>query len=87
MYYPHQFRALRRMLYAGEDSDALLESLSRCQSWAALGGKSGSTFQKTLDHRFVLKLVKQNEFRMFLVALISCRTRVLSTPSCTHHSR
>lgn len=64
VWYPHQFRALRRRLYDGEDD--FVESLSRCQSWNALGGKSGSTFQKTLDHRFVLKFVKQNEFKMFI---------------------
>eukprot|EP01083_Nonionella_stella_P182814 658806_1 len=64
VYYPHQFRALRRRLYDGEDD--FIQSLSRCQSWNTSGGKSGSTFKKTLDHRFVLKFVKQNEFKMFL---------------------
>eukprot|EP01084_Bolivina_argentea_P202412 345856_1 len=67
VYYPHQFRALRRRLYGYDTDDYnFVESLSRCQSWTTSGGKSGSTFKKTLDHRFVLKFVKQNEFRMFL---------------------
>jgi len=64
VYYPYQFRALRRRLYNGEDD--FIESLSRCQQWNALGGKSGVPFKKTLDHRFILKFVKQNEFKMFL---------------------
>eukprot|EP01084_Bolivina_argentea_P074962 135953_1 len=63
VYYPHQFRALRRRLY---NEDDFVESLSRCQSMSNSGGKSGSTFCKTLDDRFVLKFVKPNEFKMFL---------------------
>ena len=64
IYYGHQFRCLRRRLYDG-DID-FVESLSRCQSWDAQGGKSEAGFMKTLDQRFVLKFVRQNEFQMFL---------------------
>lgn len=64
VYYGHQFRCLRRRLYDGEDD--FIESLSRCQSWDAQGGKSEAGFMKTLDQRFVLKFVRQNEFQMFL---------------------
>eukprot|EP01084_Bolivina_argentea_P202411 345854_1 len=71
VYYPHQFKALRHRLYNNNNNNKFkefdfIESLSRCQSWKALGGKSGSTFKKTLDDRFVLKFVKNNEFKMFL---------------------
>lgn len=77
VYYGHQFRCLRRRLYDGEDD--FVESLSRCQSWDAQGGKSEAGFMKTLDQRFVLKFVRQNEFQMFLA---NARTLRIYVSSC-----
>lgn len=50
VYYAEQFRALRAKVFpAGEDR--FIRSLARCAPWAASGGKSGSTFCKTLGKR------------------------------------
>lgn len=50
VYYAEQFRALRSKVFpAGEDR--FIRSLARCAPWAASGGKSGSTFCKTLGKR------------------------------------
>jgi len=46
-------------------------SLIRCNRWDAKGGKSGSTFSKTHDDRYILKEVSSNELKSFLgVALL-----------------
>ncbi len=50
VYYAEQFRALRSLVFpAGEER--FVRSLSRCAPWAASGGKSGSTFCKTLGRK------------------------------------
>ena len=55
VYYAEQFRALRSKVFpAGEDR--FIRSLARCAPWAASGGKSGSTFCKTLGKRHVLRV-------------------------------
>ena len=41
-----------------------LESLSRCTSWAATGGKTKARFFKTQDGRFVVKSVSPEEIDM-----------------------
>ena len=43
-----------------------IQSLSQSVPWAASGGKSNSSFCKTLDDRFVVKCVTNHEFDMFL---------------------
>jgi len=43
-----------------------IQSMSQCKPWAANGGKSNSSFCKTLDNRFVVKCVTNHEFDMFL---------------------
>eukprot|EP00002_Diphylleia_rotans_P026048 TRINITY_DN5176_c0_g1_i5.p1 TRINITY_DN5176_c0_g1~~TRINITY_DN5176_c0_g1_i5.p1 ORF type:complete len:1705 (-),score=276.50 TRINITY_DN5176_c0_g1_i5:514-5628(-) len=63
-YYAKQFHALRQLHCGGEFR--FLHSLSRCKKWGATGGKSGSTFCKTLDDRFVLKQVSKIELSHFL---------------------
>ena len=63
-YYPRQFHALRSHTCNG-DYD-FIQSMSRSDKWATTGGKSGSTFSKTSDDRYVLKYVKKQEFDMFL---------------------
>ena len=65
IYYAEQFRALRsRVFPAGEER--FIRSLARCAPWAASGGKSGSTFCKTLDDRFVLKQMSKMEIQSFV---------------------
>jgi hypothetical protein len=62
-----QFHALRQ-LYLGKDGErAFAQSLACSSLWTnASGGKSGAKFEKTLDGRFVTKLVSKTEFDMFV---------------------
>ncbi|CAH2039273.1 unnamed protein product, partial [Iphiclides podalirius] len=46
--------------------EGFLRSLAHCVPWAARGGKSGSTFCKTLDDRYVLKEMTKPEWQQFL---------------------
>lgn len=43
-----------------------VRSLSASSSWAASGGKSGASFSKTTDERFILKCISRTELQMFL---------------------
>ena len=60
---------------AGTSSDAdspmdveqgYVQSLSSAVSWAASGGKSGASFARTADDRFVIKCISRTELQMFL---------------------
>ncbi|GLH07075.1 Putative 1-phosphatidylinositol 3-phosphate 5-kinase [Gryllus bimaculatus] len=65
VYFAAQFLSLRAaVLPAGEE--AFVRSLARCVQWAARGGKSGSSFCKTRDDRFVLKEMSRLEMQLFL---------------------
>ncbi|CAH0730029.1 unnamed protein product, partial [Brenthis ino] len=82
VYYAAQFHRLRRMLLAplerGDDArekdgkalceveEGFIRSLAHCVPWAARGGKSGSTFCKTKDDRYVLKEMTKPEWQQFL---------------------
>ncbi|KAJ3222078.1 1-phosphatidylinositol-3-phosphate 5-kinase [Clydaea vesicula] len=57
------FDALRRNCGCDE---TFVESLTRCQAWQAMGGKSGSSFLKTRDDRLVLKELSKLEMDAFL---------------------
>lgn len=46
--------------------DLYIYSLASCIPWNALGGKSGSTFSKTQNQRFILKEVSKGELKHFL---------------------
>ncbi|CAG9088845.1 unnamed protein product [Plutella xylostella] len=46
--------------------EGFIRSLAHCVPWAALGGKSGSTFCKTKDDRYVLKEMTKPEWQQFL---------------------
>lgn len=63
-YFPLQFNAMRDLMAGGEDR--FIESLSRCKTWNAKGGKSGSTWAKTLDDRYILKQVSRVEHASFI---------------------
>lgn len=43
-----------------------IESLSSAEAWAASGGKSGASFARTSDDRFVIKCISRTELQMFL---------------------
>ena len=45
---------------------AYVQSLSSAFNWAASGGKSGASFARTADDRFVLKCISRTELQMFL---------------------
>ncbi|KDR20319.1 1-phosphatidylinositol 3-phosphate 5-kinase isoform X2 [Zootermopsis nevadensis] len=65
VFFIEQFAALRLMvLPTGEEG--FVRSLTRCVQWAARGGKSGSTFCKTRDDRFILKEMSRLEMQLFL---------------------
>ncbi|XP_046386822.1 1-phosphatidylinositol 3-phosphate 5-kinase isoform X2 [Ischnura elegans] len=65
VYFAEQFLALRQhVLPDGEEG--YVRSLSRCVKWTARGGKSGSSFYKTKDDRFVLKNMSRLEVQIFL---------------------
>jgi len=43
-----------------------VQSLSSAYAWAASGGKSGASFARTRDDRFVIKCISRTELQMFL---------------------
>jgi 1-phosphatidylinositol-3-phosphate 5-kinase len=45
---------------------AYVQSLSSAYSWAASGGKSGASFARSSDDRFVIKCISRTELQMFL---------------------
>jgi len=63
--YPAPFAALRERICDGGDA-AFTASLHQAAPWySGRGGKSGSTFLKTLDDRYLLKQVPRSEFWAF----------------------
>lgn len=78
-YWATQFQAVREVFLSpspsSEESGKVLgsdieqsyiESLSTAATWAASGGKSGASFSRTSDHRFVIKCISRTELQMFL---------------------
>ncbi|CAG4962963.1 unnamed protein product, partial [Colias eurytheme] len=49
-----------------EIEEGFIRSLAQCVPWATRGGKSGSTFCKTKDDRYVLKEMTKPEWQQFL---------------------
>jgi 1-phosphatidylinositol-3-phosphate 5-kinase len=47
-------------------SDEFVSYLSRCVPWRATGGKSGASFMKTSDERYVIKQLSKPEMDAFL---------------------
>lgn len=43
-----------------------IRSLATSFAWAASGGKSGASFSRTSDDRFVIKCISRTELQMFL---------------------
>ncbi|KAM7283540.1 putative FYVE finger-containing phosphoinositide kinase, fyv1 [Ixodes scapularis] len=65
IFFAEQFRKLRCLIFP-HGEDRFIHSLSRCVSWSAQGGKSGSSFCKTYDDRFILKQMSRYEVQSFL---------------------
>jgi hypothetical protein len=63
-YWALQFHGLRELVC--ECPRSVPQSLAFCAGWAATGGKSGASFEKTNDERFVVKHVKSTELDMFV---------------------
>merc|ERR1712167_60588 len=66
-YWTTQFVAVRRAFCGNSEEDEIgyLRSLSMARPWNAQGGKSGATFLKTTDGRFVVKQITRTELQMF----------------------
>lgn len=47
-------------------AEGFVRSLSASADWQTTGGKSGAAFSKTVDDRFVVKLISNTELQMFL---------------------
>ena len=79
-YWATQFHAVRQVFLRQSRSEnagkaeteddniekGYIESLSSAYSWAASGGKSGASFARTSDDRFVIKCISRTELQMFL---------------------
>lgn len=57
-----QFHALRDA-YLGDD-DVFAASMARFEEFAASGGKSGASFLRTADERYIIKSIKRNEMQV-----------------------
>lgn len=62
--YAEQFAKLRKLIFP-EGEERYIRSLSRCFTWLASGGKSGSSFCKAQDDRFILKQMSKIEVQDF----------------------
>ncbi|CAO3636569.1 unnamed protein product [Mucor hiemalis] len=63
IYFAEQFDMLRKSCGCDE---IFISSLARCTTWDTAGGKSGSTFLKTKDERFLIKQISKYEMDAFL---------------------
>lgn len=63
IFYSEQFEAFRK---ACGNEDSFIQSLSRCVKWDSSGGKSGSSFLKTLDNRYIVKELSKQELESFV---------------------
>ena len=63
IFYSEQFEAFR---VACGVNDLFIQSLLRCVKWQSKGGKSGSSFLKTLDNRYIVKELSKSELESFV---------------------
>ncbi len=64
-FYPKQFEALR-ILYCASYNE-FLNAINKSHEWSSVtGGKSKARFLTSNDDRFVVKLLSENEFHMFI---------------------
>ncbi|KAL3990361.1 Phosphatidylinositol-4-phosphate 5-Kinase family protein [Acanthocheilonema viteae] len=65
IYYAERFHMLRKLLFV-EGEDCFVRSLSSSHSWSPQGGKSGASFYRTQDDRFVFKQMSRFEIQSFV---------------------
>ncbi|VDM98122.1 unnamed protein product [Thelazia callipaeda] len=65
IYYAEKFHMLRKLLFV-EGEDCFIRSLSSSHSWSPQGGKSGASFYRTQDDRFVFKQMSRFEIQSFV---------------------
>jgi len=65
VYFAIDFKKLRRQIFPGGENE-FIRSLRRCYKWNAKGGKSGLTFCKTKDERFIMKQMSRAEIQSFI---------------------
>ena len=63
IFYSEQFEAFRQSC---GNNETFIQSLSRCVKWNSSGGKSGSSFLKTLDDRYIVKELSKSELESFV---------------------
>lgn len=64
IFFARQFAYLRKLLSI--DEELFTQSLQKCKTWQTRGGKSRSSFCRTLDERFIIKQVQNIELEAFL---------------------
>ena len=62
VYHAVQFQALRNLCIP---ENTFIQSISHSENWDATGGKSGSSWEKTLDERYVIKRLPKVESEAF----------------------
>ena len=85
IYHYLKFEELRKCFLENEID--FIESMIRCDTWAAKGGKSGASFYKSHDQRFVIKNISQKEVKTIVdngAEYVSYMTESITTkkPSC-----
>lgn len=65
IYYAERFHMLRKLLFV-EGEDCFIRSLNSSRSWSPQGGKSGASFYRTQDDRFVFKQMSRFEIQSFV---------------------
>ena len=85
IYHHLKFEQLRKCFLENEID--FIESMIRCDTWAAKGGKSGASFYKSHDQRFVIKNISQKEVKTIIdygAEYVSYMTESIATkkPSC-----
>lgn len=65
-FWASQFQALRKEYLNDPNDEGYLRSLSMTLKWNAKGGKSGASFSRTTDNRFVIKCITRTELQMFM---------------------
>jgi 1-phosphatidylinositol-3-phosphate 5-kinase len=58
----YQFEVLRELFYGSLPN--FLGSIAHVADWKAKGGKSGASFFRTLDDRFVVKHISSTEMQV-----------------------
>nr|CCA15676.1 phosphatidylinositol3phosphate 5kinase putative [Albugo laibachii Nc14]CCA16260.1 phosphatidylinositol3phosphate 5kinase putative [Albugo laibachii Nc14] len=63
-FFPLQFHILRDLLCKSHED--YVSSIAHVDEWDTTGGKSGASFFRSMDHRYVIKHITATEFQSFL---------------------